>query len=750
MLGSVRAALLIIGVAATLEEEGVIDDLGQDPWVVTPMLSGGQYRLPDGAVVDNAEIPPGDLELTLRELENQVDPTVLRGDAPLSRHEHADLCGRAFGHLFRENPGWETTRERVGSVINEIMSAIGKGGNQIGSCYSILGLILSTGVLVDGNTGEALISAEHIQRILVLVENLGGNTQPRHELPPAMRLYRKGAAMGCSLGALALISSYQLGYQNESASTVSLAAMRPPAVEAVLRGESVPVENDEETCMEIARMAYPIAEAVMGNIGWDRLRVLNDADARSLYLRPGKPAPDDDVSMYYSWLELLPHNQWSTLEGYLTQEQIDELTAFLSDEESIAAGVAGGVSSLDDMEEGPAEVHASLQQLRYNIVLEKLRPALETVASPEGTTTMDCADALERLLAVIKRYHRTLRILDGISHTHTSSDIRLLAALFGSEMGLKSGHVNAARLVEERGLPVEAVGWQVGVDAPSDVVNLGGLKDRCIQVVTRSIILRVNTVNGLQTVPDWCRKLLSETYRMRAALGSYDAYSVRALISKYRGSDEEGADEIAYKWATYGADVLGDYQCMYELAMMDVFNYKDYPLALERLENLSKRPPVVFPWEVNPLDQFADPELEARVMDMLLENNPWTADSIGKSPDEEELQGMEKGGSAVVPAPHVTASVVGVGVAFLAYVMDCCRCGMYALSASRDHRFIGAVFQFECPFIKIPRGWPEPPTVQLTVLVLVLVLLLILLKILSGKLIGMLSRGEVPEHQHRE
>lgn len=103
-------------------------------------------------------------------------------------------------------------------------------------------------------------------------------------------------------------------------------------------------------------------------------------------------------------------------------------------------------------------------------------------------------------------------------------------------------------------------------------------------------------------------------------------------------------------------------------------------------------------------------------MDMLLENNPWTADSIGKSPDEEELQGMEKGGgddlvvelngsfcvgSAVVPAPHVTASVVGVGVAFLAYVMDCCRCGMYALSASRDHRFIGAVFQFECPFIKV-------------------------------------------------
>ncbi|EER18134.1 hypothetical protein Pmar_PMAR009161 [Perkinsus marinus ATCC 50983] len=433
MLGSVRAALLIIGVAATLEEEGVIDDLGRDPWVVTPMLSGGQYRLPDGAVVDGAEMPPGDLELyrnghrldinpefyrcgaldqTLRELENQVDPTVLRVDATLSRHEHADLCGRAFGHLFRENPGWETTRERVGSVINEIMSAIGKGG---------------------------------------------------------------------------------------------------------------------------------------------------------------------------------------------TQEQIEELTAFLSDEESIAAGVAGGV------------------------------------------------------------------------------------------------------------------------------------------VVTRSIILRMNTVNGAQTVPDWCR-----------VKGKLLVYGDEKKVSKYRGSDEEGADEIAYKWATYGADALGDYQCMYELAMMDVFNRKNYPLALERLENLSKRPPVVFPWEMNPLDQFADPELEARVMDMLLENNPWTADSIGKSPDEEELQGMEKGGSAVVPAPHVTASVVGVGVAFLAYVVDCCRCGMYALSASRDHRFIGAVFQFECPFIKIPRGWPEPPTVQLTVFVLVLVFLLILLKILSGKLIRMLSRGDVPEHQHRE
>ncbi|KAF4759311.1 hypothetical protein FOZ63_011833, partial [Perkinsus olseni] len=144
-----------------------------------------------------------------------------------------------------------------------------------------------------------------------------------------------------SLGALALVSSTRLRYPTAGSSVVSLATRQPPAVVAALSGATGGPEGSEE-CMDMATLAVPIVEAVVGNIGWDRLRVLNDADSRSVYLEPGKPAPDDDVSMFHSWVELLPHSQWSNLQNYLTQEQIDELTAFLSDEESVAAGVAKG------------------------------------------------------------------------------------------------------------------------------------------------------------------------------------------------------------------------------------------------------------------------------------------------------------------------------------------------------------------------------------------------------------------------
>ncbi|KAF4727725.1 hypothetical protein FOZ62_023204, partial [Perkinsus olseni] len=521
-------------------------------------------------------------------------------------------------------------------------------------------------------------------------------------------------------------------------------------------------------------------------------------------LEPGKPAPDDDVSMFHSWVELLPHSQWSNLQNYLTQEQIDELTAFLSDEEGVAAGVAKGQSALDNMKEGPAEVHASIQELRYNIVAEQLRPALEAVGG-HNESAMACEDALDRILAVVMRYHRTLRILDGMSHTHPSDDIKLLAAMFASEMGAKSGHVNAAQLMTEgqrNGLPLarlrrrvlssvpergqycphrgDAAGGEGGYLKNSKVA---GGEAECVHGCRASPSCEYAVYYPDSGYCKWsedCPRLLRtkqhdtrlwrrveqgmaaqqeslrpENLRMRAAVGSHDAYSVRVLVAEYRASGSAEGSALAYQWASYGADTLGDYQCMYERAMMDAVDRKDYALAVGRLLNLSRLPAVIFPWEVNPLDQFADPELEAKVMDMLIENDPWAAAAadLGGVSDEEGLQEMRRPGAAgAAPPPHVTASMLGIVAAFVAYAADCCRCGLRALRDVRQHTLLSA-FQFECPFIKAPEGWPSPVMVQLAVIVLVFVPVLLSFTILSRKLLRrMVIQGvpEAPDHQHQQ
>ncbi|KAF4663659.1 hypothetical protein FOZ61_001480 [Perkinsus olseni] len=824
---SLLAALLAVAAAAAAaSDDRTVVDLSHDPWIVTPMLAGGQYGLPEEAV--DVQDSPGDLELTLRKLEREVDATALREDETFDRDEYAqaepDLCGRAFEHLFKRSPAWETARERVNSVVNEIFSALDQGGGKVGPCYSILGLLLSS-ASVDGRTGEALVSDEQLQRILLLVQDLGGDVE-RRRLPPSVRLYRKGADMGCSmgeereegfrirrgsLGSLALVSSTRLGYPAAGSSVVSLATQQPPAVVAVLNGESEGSEGGGEECMEMAALVVPILEAVVGNIGWDRLRVLNDADSRSVYLEPGKPAPDDDVSMFYSWVELLPHSQWSNLQNYLTQEQIDELTAFLSDEEGVAAGVAKGQSALDNMKEGPAEVHASIQELRYNIVAEKLRPALEAVGG-HNESAMACEDALDRILAVVMRYHRSLRILDGMSHTHPSEDIKLLAAMFASEMGTKSGHVNAAQLITERqknGLPLAPLrrrgkSWPLElrlfsrVPLPLELIagdaaegdggylknsKVAGWEAECVQGCRANPSCEYAVYYPDSGYCKWsedCSRLLRtkqhdtrlwrrveqgmaaqqeslrpENFRMRAAVGAHDAYSVRVLVAEYRASGSSEGTALAYQWASFGADTLGDYQCMYERAMMDAVDRKDYALAVGRLLNLSRLPAVVFPWEVNPLDQFADPELETKVMDMLIENNPWAAAAadLGGVSDEEELQEMGRPGTAAAaPPPHVTASMLGIVAAFVAYAADCCRCGLRALRDVRQHTLLSA-FQVECPFIRAPEGWPSPVMVQLAVIVLVFVPVLLSFTILSRKLLRrMVIQGvpEAPDHQHQE
>ncbi|KAF4748701.1 hypothetical protein FOZ63_003210 [Perkinsus olseni] len=261
--------------------------------------------------------------------------------------------------------------------------------------------------------------------------------------------------------------------------------------------------------------------------------------------------------------------------------------------------------------------------------------------------------------------------------------------------------------------------------------------------------------------------LRPENLRMRAAVGAHDAYSVRVLgdhlvensigdaIAEYRASGSAEGTALAYQWASYGADILGDYQCMYERAMMDAVDRKHYALAVGRLLNLSRLPAVIFPWEVNPLDQFADPELEAKVMDMLIENDPWAAAAadLGGISDEEELQEMRRPGAAgAAPPPHVTASMLGIVAAVVAYAADCCRCGLRALTDVRQHALLSA-FQFECPFIKAPEGWPSPVMVQLAVIVLVFVPVLLSFTILSRKLLRrMVIQGvpEAPDHQHQE
>ncbi|KAF4726074.1 hypothetical protein FOZ62_003704, partial [Perkinsus olseni] len=258
--------------------------------------------------------------------------------------------------------------------------------------------------------------------------------------------------------------------------------------------------------------------------------------------------------------------------------------------------------------------------------------------------------------------------------------------------------------------------------------------------------------------------LRPENLRMRAAVGAHDAYSVRVLgdhlvensiVAEYRASGSAEGTALAYQWASYGADILGDYQCMYERAMMDAVDRKHYALAVGRLLNLSRLPAVIFPWEVNPLDQFADPELEAKVMDMLIENDPWAAAAadLGGISDEEELQEMRRPGAAgAAPPPHVTASMLGIVAAVVAYAADCCRCGLRALTDVRQHALLSA-FQFECPFIKAPEGWPSPVMVQLAVIVLVFVPVLLSFTILSRKLLRrMVIQGvpEAPDHQHQD
>ncbi|KAF4728640.1 hypothetical protein FOZ63_025957, partial [Perkinsus olseni] len=110
---SLLAALLLVVAAAASNDRTVVDS-SHDSWIVTPMLAGGQYGLPEETV--DVQDAPGDLELTLRKLEREVDPSALREDETFDRDEYAqaepDLCGRAFEHLFKRSPAWETARER--------------------------------------------------------------------------------------------------------------------------------------------------------------------------------------------------------------------------------------------------------------------------------------------------------------------------------------------------------------------------------------------------------------------------------------------------------------------------------------------------------------------------------------------------------------------------------------------------------------------------------------------------------------
>ncbi|KAF4666911.1 hypothetical protein FOL47_003845 [Perkinsus chesapeaki] len=726
--------LLVTSVLACAIEL-TVNDLSSDPWIVTPMLAGGEYGLPDTAV--QVEDKPGDLELTLRKLEREVEPEAHQGEggAGLRPEEYAalepDQCGRAFEHLFKQKPAWQDTKERVNSVINEIMAAIDKGEGNLATCYSLLGLLVST-------SDSIIISDEQMQRILLFVEDMDNDRHELRKLPAAIRLYKEGAERGCTLGALAYISSLRLGYHNLTTSDISLSAKVPPSAAAALQGQDSVITEGE--CMTMARMdsitnptgmtgglvpsaegVSPIVEAVVGNIGWDRLRVRNDADARSIHLKPGQFAPDDDVSMFYSWMELLPHSQWRNLESYLSQEQIDELVAYLSDEESVASGIdATEKADLGKLKDGPAEVHASLQELRYNIVAGELNPALDLAATGKGD--MRCGEALDTMIKTIGRYHRTLRILDGISHTHPSDDIKLLAAQFCSEMGLKSGHVNSAELIkrmeqDEIALPSSQVLSCLpnrGLSCPrkNDDDNaylyndkMTGGEPQCVQGCRTNEKCQYAIYFPSSGQCKWCtdcpvqlrtkqhdtrlwvkpnfqqqdRRVSSLNYRTRAALEARDAYSVNVLIENYRGSGVEG-DRLAYTWASYGADVLGDYQCMFERAMMDAVNWKNYDTAVHRLLDLSAKPPVVFLWEIHPLDQFSDPELEMKVMHMVVENNPFAAvleqdswDTLGGNPTEEELREMQRAGAMLAPPPHVTASMAGIVVVFLAYAFDSVR-----------------------------------------------------------------------------